>query len=45
MATPSPDQFWTLLTESKLAEAAALDKLRREFEGLPFPPRRLGRQC
>jgi serine/threonine-protein kinase len=38
MATPSPDQFWTLLTESKLAEAASLDKLRREFEGLPFPP-------
>ena len=38
MATPSPDQFWTLLTESKLAEAASLAKLRREFEGLPFPP-------
>ena len=38
MATPSPDQFWTLLTESKLAEVASLDKLRREFEGLPFPP-------
>lgn len=38
MATPSPDQFWTLLAESKLAEAASLDKLRREFEGLPFPP-------
>ena len=38
MATPSPDQFWTLLAESKLAETASLDKLRREFEGLPFPP-------
>jgi serine/threonine protein kinase len=38
MATPSPDQFWTLLAESKLTEAASLDKLRREFEGLPFPP-------
>lgn len=38
MATPSPDQFWTLLIESKLAETFSLDKLRREFEGLPFPP-------
>jgi len=38
MPTPSPDQFWTLLAESKLAEAAPLEKLRREFEGLPFPP-------
>ena len=38
MPTPSPDQFWTLLAESKLGETTALGKLRREFEGLPFPP-------
>lgn len=38
MPTPNPDEFWTLLAESKLGETAALGKLRREFEGLPFPP-------
>ena len=38
MATPSPEQFWTLLTESKLGDEVSLGKLRREFEGLPFPP-------
>ena len=38
MATPSPEQFWTLLVESKLGDEATLAKLRREFEGLPFPP-------
>ena len=38
MAASTPDQFWTLLVESKLVEPAPLDKLRREYEGLPFPP-------
>lgn len=38
MPTPNPDEFWTLLAESKLGETTALGKLRREFEGLPFPP-------
>lgn len=38
MAAVTPDQFWTLLGESKLVEPAPLDKLRREYEGLPFPP-------
>ena len=38
MAAVTPDQFWTLLAESKLVEPAPLDKLRREYEGLPFPP-------
>ena len=38
MPAPTPDTFWTLLAESKLAEQVTLDKLRREYEGLPFPP-------
>ncbi len=38
MAAVTPDQFWTLLAESKLVEPAPLDTLRREYEGLPFPP-------
>ncbi len=32
------DRFWALLGESRLVPAAEAEALRREFEGLPFPP-------
>ena len=38
MPAPTPDEFWTLLAEANLTDRGGLDKLRREFEGLPFPP-------
>jgi serine/threonine-protein kinase len=39
MASPSPEAFWALLGESKLVDPARLDSLRRQFEGIPIPPK------
>jgi len=39
MASPSPEAFWALLGESKLVEPVRLDSLRRQFEGIPIPPK------
>lgn len=39
MASPSPEAFWALLGESKLVDPARLDSLRKQFEGIPIPPK------
>ncbi|MFM7522269.1 MAG: protein kinase domain-containing protein [Planctomycetota bacterium] len=38
MSGTAPDGLWDALVASGLADAARVQALRREFEGLPFPP-------
>jgi len=38
MPVPAPEDFWKLVAASKLVDRGLLESLRREFEGLPFPP-------
>ncbi len=38
MSTVDPDALWGMIVTAGLADATRIQTLRREFEGLPFPP-------